>query len=183
MKRTILMTMMVAIIMAFSSNANADNDKKDRKREFNAEQMVQHRAEVMASKMQLDDVTTSKFIATYKEYLKEMHGVFAQYGQQKRGKKNERKSDVEVEQEIKSQFAMSRAIIDVREKYYSIFREFLNPQQIKTIYSQEREQNNRMKWEKGRRNQDDMHGMKEGKGPRGMKNGHRPESKPEEAKK
>ena len=51
------------------------------------------------------------------------------------------------------------------EKYYSKFRAFLNPQQIKTIYAQERDNAHHMKFEKDRRDKDGKKGPR--KGPRG----------------
>lgn len=166
MKRTFLFTLMMTVALAFSFNANAQGEKKGGKRNFNPEQMVQMRAQKIANKLELDDATTAKFIETYKAYLKETHEVFQKYGKPMMGKKKEqaRKTDAEVEQEIKNQFALSRALVDVRENYYSKFRAFLNPRQIKVVYSQERDNANRMKLEKNRR------GM-EGKGPRGPQDG------------
>ncbi|WP_407405281.1 hypothetical protein [Sodaliphilus sp.] len=165
MKKTSLFAMMLGIIMAFSFNANAQNDKKENKRQFNPEKMVQMRATKIAEDLKLDDATTAKFIEVYKEYLKETHEVFAKNGKPMMGKKDEkaRKTDAEVEKEIKDQFATSRALIDVREKYYNKFRTFLSPQQIKVIYEKDRNNASHMKMEKNRRNMD-------GKGPR---KGHR----------
>lgn len=172
MKRTFLFSMMMAIAMTFSFNANAQGEKKDGKRNFNREQVVQMRAQKIANKLELDDATTAKFIETYKAYLKETHEVFQKYGKAMMGKKGEekaRKSDAEVEQEIKNQFTMSRALVDVREKYYNKFRAFLNPRQIKVVYSQERDNANRMKFEKDRRDKDGK-GPRKG-GPRGPQDG------------
>lgn len=166
MKRTALFSIMIAVIAAFTFTANAQSDKKEKRQHFNPEQMVQMRAQKIAEKLQLDDATTSKFIETYKAYLKDTHNVYVKYGQKMHGKKNdkkERKTDAEVEQEIKNQFAMSRALIDVRENYYTKFRAFLNPHQIKKVYSQEREEFKRMDGEKDRRFRDGMrkpHGSK-----------------------
>lgn len=166
MKKSVLFSMIIALVATLSFSANAQ-DKKEQKRKFNAEQMVQHRAEMMAQKLQLDDATASKFTTTYKEYLKEMHNIYKQNAP-KNGFKGRgvgpqvRKTDAEVEQEIMNQFAMSRSIIDVREKYYKKFRTFLNPQQIQKIYSQEREHASNMKWEKGRRNANGKHDKRPG---------------------
>lgn len=182
MKKSVLFSMIIAIMATLSFSVNAQ-DKKEQKRQFNAEQMVQHRAEMMAQKLQLDDNTTAKFMTTYKEYLKELHNIYKQNapknGFRGRGADQQvRKTDAEVEQEIMNQFAMSRSIIDVREKYYKKFRAFLNPQQIQKIYSQEREHASNMKWEKGRRNADDMHGRKPGKdGMKKMRDGKKKEAK------
>ena len=152
MKNSAIFTLMLGIIMACSFSAQADENKSEQRPKFNPEKMVQHQAEAMANKMQLDDAQTGKFIETYKEYLKEMHGVYKQNAPQKGfkrgGEQQVRKTDAEVEQEILNQFAMSRSIIDVREKYYKKFRTFLNPRQIKMIYANEREKASHMKFEK-----------------------------------
>lgn len=166
MKRTFLFTMMASIIMAFSLGANAKDENNDNKKHFNPEQMVQHRAQSIAERLKLDDNTASQFIETYKEYMKEMHDVYGKFGPKREmGKPGNKqaKSDAEIEKEILNQFAMSRAIVDVREKYYKKFRKFLNPKQIKVIYSNEREHASRMKGEKMRRQPDEMHGKKPGK--------------------
>ena len=117
--------MMLGIIMAFSFNANAQNDKKENKRQFNPEKMVQMRATKIAEDLKLDDATTAKFIEVYKEYLKETHEVFAKNGKPMMGKKDEkvRKTDAEVEKEIKDQFATSRALIDVRDPDHPVLFE------------------------------------------------------------
>lgn len=167
MKKSFILSLIMGVIAACSFGANAQEKKFDGKRQFNPEQMIQHRAQSMAEKMQLDDATTAKFIETYKAYLKETHEVYKQHGNKNGFKKRDqgaqaRKTDAEVEKEILDQFALSRSLVDVREKYYKKFRAFLNPHQIQKIYSQERENANRMKWEKDRRGK----GPKDHKGPR-----------------
>ncbi|MCQ2288950.1 MAG: hypothetical protein MJZ74_07605 [Muribaculaceae bacterium] len=174
MKRTALFTVMMTIMMAlsFSANAQQNDGKQEGRRQFNPEQAIQHRAQSIANKLNLDDATTAKFMDTYKAYLKEMHGVYAKYGQGMGGKKkDEGKTDAQVEQDIKNQFAMSRAIIDVREKYYTKFRAFLNPRQIKVVYAQERDNAHRMKGEKERRGQGGPRGGQGGRGAHGPNNG------------
>lgn len=171
MKKSFILSLVMGVIMACSFSASAQEKKNDQQRRFNPEQMVQHRAQSIAEKLELDDATTAKFIETYKAYLKETHEVYAKYGPKRgdmrKGEGKQRKTDAEVEQEITNQFAMSRALVDVREKYYKKFRAFLNPRQIQKVYSQERENADRMKWEKKRRDKDgsraDMHGKKHGR--------------------
>ncbi len=47
-------------------------------------------------------------------------------------------TDAEIEKQIKDQFAQSRKILDVREKYYNEFRKILSPKQIMKIYQTEK---------------------------------------------
>ncbi len=184
MKKSIIYSIMMGMIMVCSFSTNAQDDKKPQKPQFNHEQMTQRRAQAMADKLELDDATTAKFVETYKAYLKETHEVYAKYGpkhnpKDMKKKDKQRKTDAEVEQEIMNQFAMSRALVDVREKYYKKFRTFLNPRQIKKVYAEEREKADRMKWEKDRRDgkgprMGNDRGKGKGKGPRMEMHGQNP---------
>lgn len=156
MKKSALFSVIMALIIAMSFNASADDNKKDRKErpKFTPEQMATMRAQRIAENLKLDDATTNKFVETYKAYLNEQHEIFAKYGKEmKEGKKGDKKqkTDAEVEKEILDQIAMSRAQLDLREKYYKKFRTFLNPKQIKAVYNQEKKNMGKMRDEKSRR--------------------------------
>ena len=53
--------------------------------------------------------------------------------------KGEMKSDAQTEQEIKHRFEMSEKILDIRQKYYKKYSQFLTQQQIQRIYELERQ--------------------------------------------
>ena len=65
--------------------------------------------------------------------------------------------------QIKDQFAQSRKILDVREKYYNEFRKILSPKQIMKIYQTEKSNANKFRKEFDRRK-----GQKHGQGKRPM---------------
>lgn len=62
-------------------------------------------------------------------------------------------TDEEIEQRILQRFAMSRAIIEVREKYYHEFRKLMTPRQIEQLYDMEQRNARRMNDEHRRRNE------------------------------
>ena len=70
-------------------------------------------------------------------------------------------TDAEIEKEIKDQFAQSRKILDVREKYYNEFRKILSPKQIMKIYQTEKRNANKFRKEFDRRK-----GQQQGQGKR-----------------
>ena len=70
-------------------------------------------------------------------------------------------SAAEIEKQIKDQFAQSRKILVVREKYYNEFRKILSPKQIMKIYQTEKSNANKFRKEFDRRK-----GQKHGQGKR-----------------
>ena len=72
-------------------------------------------------------------------------------------------TDAEIEKQIKDQFAQSRKILDVREKYYNEFRKILSPKQIMKIYQTEKSNANKFRKEFDKRK-----GQKHGQGKRPM---------------
>ena len=48
-------------------------------------------------------------------------------------------TDAEVEKNIKERFAHSRKLLDIREKYYDVYRSFLSPKQIQRVYELEKQ--------------------------------------------
>ena len=56
-----------------------------------------------------------------------------------RKKENQSLTDAEIEKNIKERFARSRKLIDIREKYYGVYRDFLSPKQIQRVYELEKQ--------------------------------------------
>lgn len=53
------------------------------------------------------------------------------------------KSDAQTEQEIKQRFEMSEKILNIRQKYYKKYSQFLTQQQIQRVYEIERQMRKR----------------------------------------
>ena len=115
---------------------------KDARPERTPEQRINQQAMRMVDALSLDDKTAEKFVTTYKNFKNDMMEVMKKYPRAKHATNEEgekaRKTDAEIEKDIQDNFAKSREILDVRERYYKEFRKFLNPRQIQKMYSMER---------------------------------------------
>ncbi|WP_203051022.1 hypothetical protein [Segatella copri] len=133
MKKILGILMMVVAMMtvSVSSYAQAPNQKQ----RLSREQLAEKQAQYIAHDLGLDDKTSSKFIDTYTQCQKEVWAL----GPRPRHKKGEMKSDAQTEQEIKHRFEMSEKILDIRQKYYKKYSQFLTQQQIQRIYELERQ--------------------------------------------
>ena len=127
---------------------------------------LENRCLQLASALALDDATTIKFVDAYKRYNNDMRAVRRQFkmhkpkkADMKAGEPREELTDAQVEENILARFAMSRAILDVREAYYKEFRTFMNPKQVQKLYQLEKQQGSKMQQHK-------QHSPKKPMGPR-----------------
>lgn len=124
-------------LLVFALSLGAMNmAAQDKKANLTSEQRIERHADRVARKLNLDDKAAAKFNDVYKRYLADMQGVRDKY-QLQRPEKGASLTDEQVEQNILSRFSRSRAILDVREKYYREFRKFLNVRQVDRIYDNE----------------------------------------------
>ena len=133
MKKILGILMMVVSMMAVSTNvcAQAPNQKQ----RLSREQLAEKQAQYIAHDLSLDDKTCSKFIGTYTECQKEVWAL----GPRPHHKKGEVKTDAQTEQDIK----MSEKILNIRQKYYKKYSQFLTQQQIQRVYEIERQMKKR----------------------------------------
>lgn len=108
-----------------------DSEKKRPSREQLAELQARHIAGTLA----LDDATAKKFVDAYRDYQQEVWNS----GASVRKKANTAMTDTEIEKNIKERFAHSRKLLDIREKYYDVYRGFLSPKQIQRVYELEKQ--------------------------------------------
>ena len=142
MKTKYFFMLMVACFLGTQvMNAQNEEQRRGRKR-MTLEQITELQANKIVQELGLDDATAAKFTDVYKKYKKEMESVrkpnFGKRPDVKTGDKGQRPvpTDAEVEKRIKENFAQSRKMIDIREKYYDEFRKFLAPKQVQKIYEQ-----------------------------------------------
>lgn len=168
--KKIIVTMAVSAMLACGMTVNAqDSHKKgsiDKVERPTPEQMVEHQAARIASELALSDADSQKFITTYKAFKAEQAGIWKN---SYRRPMDHEMTDAEVEQKIKSDFQVSRAILDLREKYYQEFRTFMNPKQIQKMYDLEKHNSNSARSELHRRQ--GGHDFPQ-KGPQGFQGGH-----------
>ena len=146
MKTKFIYVMMAALLIGSQTISAQNKDNKDQKQRPTPEQMMQRQANQMVKTLMLDDATAAKFTPVYEGYLKALRECrMMNRHERNRGNNAEAKqtakpvpTDAEIEKQIKDQFAQSRKILDVREKYYNEFRKILSPKQIMKIYQTEK---------------------------------------------
>ena len=121
MKRILSILMMVIAMMTVTTSvcAQAPNQKQ----RLSREQLAEKQAQYISRNLGLDEKTNAKFIETYTDYHK----------------KGEMKTDAQTAQEIKQRFEMSEKILNIRQKYYKKYSQFLSQQQIQRVYELERQ--------------------------------------------
>lgn len=132
MKKVNLVCLIMGMVWLFVGNVSAqDNEKKRHSREQLAELQARHIADSLA----LDDATAKKFVDAYRDYQQEVWNS----GTSMKKKGNQSLTDAEIENNIKERFAHSRKLLDIREKYYDVYRGFLSPKQIQRVYELEKQ--------------------------------------------
>ena len=146
--------------MDASAQQKREQGKKGERKQMTPEQMLERKTARLANELALDDAKTADFTKLYKQYNDEMTAVMKKYQPERFQKpdttarrEHKVKTDAEVEKQILDRFAMSKATLDIREKYYKKFRTILSPKQIAKIYESEQGDRGRMQKERDRRAQ------------------------------
>lgn len=145
MKRILGILMMVVAMMTVTTSvcAQAPNQKQ----RLSREQLAEKQAQYISRNLGLDEKTNAKFIETYTDCQKEVWAL----GPRLHHKKGEMKTDAQTEQEIKQRFEMSEKILNIRQKYYKKYSQFLTQNQIQRVYEIERQMMKRFA-QKGKQN-------------------------------
>jgi uncharacterized protein (DUF3084 family) len=105
---------------------------------------------LVAKDLKLDDASSAKLTELFKKYDAECKAIKEKYPQI-RPQEGSQLTDKQLDANFKNQIASSRALLNLREKYYSKFREILSADQVAKIFKREREYGNRLKAERTRR--------------------------------
>ena len=142
----------IFLIAVLPMNINAQDQKGKRPARPSKEQVIEHQYNVAIRELMLDDEKAAKFKTVFTAYQEDFFAIHKKYMPgKKKGKKGANESDAEIEKRILNKFAMSREIIDVREKYYNQFRQFLTPRQIEKIFDLEKDKYDGFRKESNRR--------------------------------
>lgn len=82
----------------------------------------------------MNDEQTKTFTSLFIECNTEMEKIHERY----RLEDGKSLSSKQIEQNTDNRFAMARAILDLREKYYNKYKRFLSPEQIDRVYRTEK---------------------------------------------
>lgn len=140
MKTTIKRLMLSAMMIVMATTAFAQDDNNGRKR-ITREQLAEQQAKHIANKLAFDSETTSKFVAAYTEYHKELWAMGPKAKQRaKENKEQKAAAEGETAGKVKKQMERSKKLMALKEKYYSKYAEFLTDKQIDRVYEIERNQ-------------------------------------------
>ena len=130
MKNIIRLLLLVVSLTAFSGAVSAQN----RKQRLTREQLAEVQAKHIAKEMAMDKATSQRFIKTFCQFQRDIWALGPRPKQS-----HSQMTDEETGQALKARFAHSRKILDLRQKYYAIYSEFLTQKQIQRVYELERQ--------------------------------------------
>lgn len=135
--KKIILSAFCAIMMALCTTpafAQVKNTSMQKEMVEKREQMAEAHAKHICSQLALDDVTSQKFIATYIDYQKEVWAMKKDFHQNH----HKEMTEAEAEKNIKDQMERKRKMLDLREKYYKKYSQFLTQKQIQRVYEIEK---------------------------------------------
>ena len=121
------------MVIAFCTIGMAQNEKQRMSREQLAEKQAKH----IAQELSFDEATTQRFIETYCACQQEVWALGPR-------QKAETVTEEEAEQVIKERLERSRAVLDLREKYYEEYSKFLTQKQILRVFELEHQSMDRL---------------------------------------
>ena len=122
-----------AIMMAVCTTAVQAQNSQSNEQRMSREQLAEKQGKYIAHELAFDEQTTQKFLATWLDYQKEVWAL----GPRLKKHDMDSQTDAEAEQAIKQRMERSQKILDLREKYYKRYSQFLTQKQIERVYELE----------------------------------------------
>jgi len=136
MKRIFKTAAIVVLIIVGGMAAMAQGNNKNQN--ISREQLAQKQAQYIADQLALDDAVSAKFISTYTDYQKEVWALGPRI-ENKQGA-----TEAETEAQMKARFERSQKILELRQKYYKKYSQFLSQKQIERVYELEKQMMKRL---------------------------------------
>lgn len=140
MRYIIKLLLVVVAAMAICGPLSAQNDRHRISREQLAEVQAKHIAEEAG----MDEATTKRFVETYCQYQQEIWAIGPRYKRQ-----GSSLSDEESEEILKERFAHRQKVLDIQQKYYALYSQFLTQKQILQVNESEKQMMRRLAGQKG----------------------------------
>lgn len=138
MKKLSFMLFMAITMTLSALSVNAQTAPKNMtqttpRERLSREQLAEKQAAHIASQLAFDDKTTARFTDTYIQCQKEIWALGPRH------KRVDNATEAQTEQAIKQRFEKSEKLLDIRQKYYKKYSEFLTQAQIQRVYELERQ--------------------------------------------
>jgi len=134
MKRLLLFAFLCALPLF--SNAQPGRFEPEK---LSDDELVRMQTRDIVSWLNLDDNSKEKFIKEYTAFRKEIDAV-AKSAAAPVGTE----SEADIDKALQKNFEVSEKILDIRKKYYTRFKTFMQPSQIRDMYRIENESGRRM---------------------------------------
>ena len=140
MRYIIKLLVVVVAAMAICGPLSAQNDRH----RISREQLAEIQAKHIAEEAGMDEATTKRFVETYCQYQQEIWAIGPRYKRQ-----GHSLSDEESEEILKERFAHRQKVLDIQQKYYALYSQFLTQKQILQVNESEKQMMRRLAGQKG----------------------------------
>ena len=138
MKKNFIISAIILLAAGITAFAQPQG-QKNKKQMPSPEQRMEAIASHMAEKLLLSDDQSAQFIPVYKEYTAELQAINMQHKKHKMHD-GSRRTDSQIDADIRDNFKKSQEILDLRVAYYDKFVKILNPRLVNEMYKIEKEQ-------------------------------------------
>ncbi len=150
--RQILTTLIILVVVATNAVAQPQQGEKNTR-----QRLVTLQLEQIVSTLKLEGDRLAKFTTLYNGYNEENRSLLAkrrgEKGKQREEAEDGKPTDEQIEADILRSFEFSKQSIELKARYYTLFREILSPSEIATMYDLERHTRERFSNEQQNRNQ------------------------------
>ena len=126
-------TMTLSALSVNAQTASKNMTQTTPRERLSREQLAEKQAAHIASQLAFDAKTSARFTDTYIQCQKEIWALGP------RQKRIDNATEEQAEQAIKQRFEKSEKLLDIRQKYYKKYSEFLTQAQIQSVYKLERQ--------------------------------------------
>lgn len=140
MRNIIKLLLVVVATMVICGPLSAQNDRH----RISREQLAEIQAKHIAEEAGMDEATAKRFVETYCQYQQEIWAISPRYKRQERSL-----SDEESEEILKERFAHRQKVLDIQQKYYALYSQFLTQKQILQVNESEKQMMRRLAGQKG----------------------------------
>ena len=130
MKNIIRLLLLAVTLTTFSHTLFA----QDNRQRLSREQLAEVQAKHIAGEIGMDNAASKRFINTYCRFQQEIWALGPRPKQVLHSMTEEETGEI-----LKARFSRSQKILDIRQKYYAIYSEFLTQKQIQRVYELERQ--------------------------------------------
>lgn len=127
------MTMTLSALSVNAQTASQTTTQTTPRERLSREQLAEKQAAHIANQLAFDDKTKDRFTDTYVQCQKEIWALGP------RPKRIKNATEEQTEQQIKQRFEKSEKLLNIRQKYYKKYSEFLTQTQIQRVYQLERQ--------------------------------------------